>query len=40
MSEKAEQILALINELGLEVCTGDKTSEEAAQQLDEILKSY
>ena len=40
MSEKAEQILALIDELGLEVCSGEKTSEEAAKQLDEILKSY
>ena len=40
MSEKAEQILALINELELQVCSGEKTSEEAAKQLDEILKSY
>jgi len=40
MSEKVEQILALIEELGLEVCSGSKTSEEAAQQLDKILQSY
>lgn len=40
MSEKAEQILTLIDELGLEVCAGNKTSEEAAKQLDQILQSY
>ena len=33
MSEKAEQILALIDELGLEVCSGIITTDEAAQLL-------
>jgi hypothetical protein len=33
MSEKAEQILALIDELGLEVHSGIITSDEAVQLL-------
>ena len=37
MSEKAEQILALIDDFGLQVIAGEKTSEQAAKELDELL---
>lgn len=37
MSERAQVILDLINELGLEVCAGKSTPEQAAKELDELL---
>ena len=37
MTERVKTILDLINEMGLEVCAGKMTSEQAAKELDELL---
>lgn len=37
MTQQAEQIAALIDDFGLQVIAGQKTSEEAARELDELL---
>ena len=37
MTQKAQEIADLIDVLGLQVIAGDKTSEEAAKELDELL---
>lgn len=34
---KAEEIQTLIDDFGLQVIAGKKTSEEAAKELDELL---
>lgn len=38
MSERSQAILDLIDELGLEVIDGKKTSDEAAAELDALLR--